>query len=79
MRLSRFGKRGMLLNVWDEMQESGYFSNVEVYEYIINGLCNNGQLENDVIVMEECLKKEICPSRLIYAKLSNKLLVSNKV
>ncbi|XP_023735490.1 putative pentatricopeptide repeat-containing protein At5g43820 isoform X1 [Lactuca sativa] len=79
MRLSRFGKCGMLLNVWDEMEQSGYFSDVEVYEYIINGLCNNGQLENATIVMEECLKKGFCPSRLICAKLSNKLLASNKV
>ncbi|KAI3750491.1 hypothetical protein L2E82_21129 [Cichorium intybus] len=79
MRLSRFGKCGMLLNVWNEMEESGYVSDVEVYEYIVNGLCNNGQLEKAVVVMEECLKKGFCPSRLISAKLSNKLLASNKV
>ncbi|CAH1454114.1 unnamed protein product [Lactuca virosa] len=80
MRLSRFGKCGMLLQVWDEMEEeSGCFCDVEVYEYIINGLCNNGQLENAVIVMEECLKKGFCPSRLISAKLSNKLIASKKV
>ena len=79
MRLSRFGKCGMLLNVWDEMEQDGYVSDVEVYEHIINGLCNNGQLEKGVIVMEECLEKGFCPSRLISAKLNNKLLAANKV
>lgn len=79
MRLSRFGKCGMLLNVWDEMQESGYSSDMEVYEYVINGLCNIGQLENAVLVMEESLHKGFCPSRRIYSKLNNKLLASNKV
>ncbi|XP_076896813.1 pentatricopeptide repeat-containing protein At3g61360-like [Bidens hawaiensis] len=79
MRLSRFGKCGMLLNLWDEMEQSGYVSDVEVYEHIINGLCNNGQLEDAVVIMEECLKKGFCPSRLISAKLNNKLLDSNKV
>lgn len=79
MRLSRFGKCGMLLTIWDEMERSGYFSDVEVYEHIINGLCNNGQLENAVLIMEDCLKKGFCPSRLICAKLNNKLLASNKV
>ena len=79
MRLSRFGKCGMLLNLWDEMQESGYSSDTEVYEYIINGLCNIGQLETAVLVMEESLRKGFCPSRLIWSKLNNKLLASNKV
>lgn len=79
MRLSRFGKCGMLLNVWDEMEKSGFVSDVEVYEYIINGLCNNGQLENAVVVMEDCLKRGFCPSRFICAKLSNKLMDLNKV
>ncbi|KAJ0743170.1 putative tetratricopeptide-like helical domain superfamily [Helianthus annuus] len=79
MRLSRFGKCGMLLQIWDEMEQSGYVSDVEVYEHIINGLCNNGQLENAVVIMEDCLKKGFCPSRLICAKLNNKLLDSNKV
>ncbi|KAJ4830914.1 hypothetical protein Tsubulata_039035 [Turnera subulata] len=32
MRLSRFGKCGMLLRIWDEMHESGYSSDTEVYE-----------------------------------------------
>ncbi|XP_058187913.1 putative pentatricopeptide repeat-containing protein At5g43820 [Rhododendron vialii] len=79
MRLSRFGRCGMLLNVWDEMQKSGYPSDVEVYEHVINGLCNVGQLENAILVMEESVRKGFCPSRLIYSKLSNKLLSSNKV
>lgn len=79
MRLSRFGKCGMLLNIWDEMQECGYASDIEVYEYVISGLCNVGQLENAVLVMEESLRKGFCPSRLTYSKLSNKLLASNKV
>ncbi|KAL8262349.1 hypothetical protein R6Q59_026398 [Mikania micrantha] len=79
MRLSRFGKCGMLLKVWDEMEQSGHVSDVQVYEYIINGLCNNGQLENAVVIMEDCLKKGFCPSRLICAKLNNKLFASKKV
>ncbi|KAL6180877.1 hypothetical protein ACLB2K_047536 [Fragaria x ananassa] len=79
MRLSRFGKCGMLLNIWDEMQECGYASDIEVYEHIICGLCNIGQLENAVVVMEESIRKDFCPSRLTYSKLSNKLLASNKL
>ncbi|KAG8363000.1 hypothetical protein BUALT_BualtUnG0014800 [Buddleja alternifolia] len=43
---ARFGKCRMLLNMWDEMQGSGYTSDMKVYEYIINGLCNTGQLES---------------------------------
>ncbi|AES67867.1 putative tetratricopeptide-like helical domain-containing protein [Medicago truncatula] len=77
MRLSKFGKCGSLLSVWQEMQECGYSSDVEVYEYIISGLYNIGQLENAVLVMEEALRKGFCPSRLVYSKLSNKLLASN--
>ncbi|KAL1828038.1 hypothetical protein ACET3Z_006450 [Daucus carota] len=79
MRLARFGKCGMMLNIWDEMQESGYYSDVEVYQHIIIGLCNNGQLENAVLVMEECLRKGFCPRRLVCSRLYNKLLTSNKV
>nr|XP_043636876.1 putative pentatricopeptide repeat-containing protein At5g43820 [Erigeron canadensis] len=79
MRLSKFGKCGMLYELWDEMGQSGYVSDVEVYEHIINGLCNNGQLENAAVVMEDCLKKGFCPSSLICAKLNNKLMASNKV
>ncbi|KAL2344207.1 hypothetical protein Fmac_005492 [Flemingia macrophylla] len=77
-RLSKVGKCGTLLNIWEEMQECGYSSDVEVYEYIISGLCNVGQLESAVLVMEEALRKEFYPSRLVYSKLSNKLLASNK-
>ncbi|KAA8537396.1 hypothetical protein F0562_026917 [Nyssa sinensis] len=79
MRLSRFGKCGILLNLWDEMQESGYSSDMEVYEHVINGLCNTGQLESAVLVMEESLRKGFCPSKFICSKLNNKLLTSNKV
>lgn len=79
MRLSRLGKCGMLLNIWDEMQKSGYSSDVEVYQHVIIGLCNIGQLENAVLVMEESLCKGFCPSRIVCSKLSNKLLSSNKV
>ncbi|XP_007018081.2 PREDICTED: putative pentatricopeptide repeat-containing protein At5g43820 [Theobroma cacao] len=79
MRLSRFGKCGMLLNIWDEMQESGHTSDMEVYEHVINGLCNIGHLENAVLVMEEALRKGFCPSRVLYSKLNNKLLASNEV
>ncbi|CAH2046566.1 unnamed protein product [Thlaspi arvense] len=77
-RLSRFGKCGMLLNVWYEMQESGYASDVEVYEYIVDGLCNIGHLENAVLVMEEAMRKGFCPNRLVYSRLSNKLIASKK-
>ncbi|KAK1553900.1 hypothetical protein Q3G72_005099 [Acer saccharum] len=59
MRLSRFGKCGMLLNLWHEMQESGYSTDGEVYEYVICGLCSIGQLENAALVMEESLSKEL--------------------
>ncbi|PKI55102.1 hypothetical protein CRG98_024393 [Punica granatum] len=79
MRLSRFGKCGMMLNLWEEMQESGHSSDIEVYEYIINGLCNIGQLDNAVLVMDESLRKGFCPSRLIWSKLNNKLMASNQV
>lgn len=79
MRLSRFGKCGMLLNLWEEMQESGHKSDMEVYEHVINGLCNIGHLENAVLVMEEALKNGFCPSRVIYSKLNRKLLASNEV
>uniref|UniRef100_A0A2P2IJW2 Pentatricopeptide repeat-containing protein At5g43820 n=1 Tax=Rhizophora mucronata TaxID=61149 RepID=A0A2P2IJW2_RHIMU len=79
MRLSQFGKCGMMFNIWHEMQESGYPSDTEVYEHVITGLCNLGQLENAVLVMEECLLRGFCPSRLIYSRLNNKLLASNKV
>ncbi|VFQ85151.1 unnamed protein product [Cuscuta campestris] len=79
MRISRFGKCGTLLNIWNEMQESGYSSDVQVYEYVINGLCNAGQLENAVLVMEEALcHRGFYPSKLICSKLNNKLLASNK-
>lgn len=78
-RLAKFGKCGMMLNIWDEIQESGYSSDVEVYEHIIIGLCNNGQLENAILVMEECLRKSFCPSRLVCSRLNKKLLTSNKV
>lgn len=78
MRLSKFGKCGMMLRIWEEMQKCGHTTDMEVYEYIISGLCNTGQLENAVLVMEESLRKGFCPSRLVYYKLSNRLLASNK-
>ncbi|PRQ19316.1 putative pentatricopeptide [Rosa chinensis] len=43
-------------------KECGYASDIEVYEYAISGLCNIGQLENAVLVMEESLRKGFCPS-----------------
>ena len=79
MRLSRFGKCGMMLNIWNDMQECGYSSDMEVYEYVINGLCNIGQLENAALVMEESVRKGFCPSRRIWSKLNGKLLASNRV
>ncbi|KAH9608729.1 hypothetical protein KSS87_019096 [Heliosperma pusillum] len=78
MRLSRFGKCAMLLDLWNEMQECGHSSDMDVYEYVVNGLCNNGQLDTAVFVMEEALRKGFCPSRLIYSKLNNKLLAFDK-
>ncbi|XP_073141253.1 uncharacterized protein [Henckelia pumila] len=78
MRLSRFGKCGMLLSTWNEMQENGYSSDTHVYEYIINGLCNTGRLETAVLVMEECLSKGFFPDKVICSKLSNKLMDSNR-
>lgn len=78
MRLSKFGKCGMLLKLWNEMQECGHSSDMEAYEFVITGLCNIGQLENAVLVMEESLQKGFCPSRPVYSRLSNKLLDSNK-
>ncbi|XP_074320938.1 putative pentatricopeptide repeat-containing protein At5g43820 [Silene latifolia] len=78
MRLSRFGKCAMLLKLWNEMQECGHSSDMDVYEYVVNGLCNNGQLDTAVFVMEEALRKGFCPTRLMYSKLNNKLLASNK-
>ncbi|KAK6939091.1 Pentatricopeptide repeat, partial [Dillenia turbinata] len=79
MRLSRFGKCNMMLNIWDEMQENGHSSDIEVYEYIITGLCNAGKLENAVLVMEDCLRNGLCPSKFVCRKLNSKLLTSNKV
>lgn len=79
-RLSRFGKCGTILLLWDEMQECGYdFFDLEVYEYVINGLCNIGQLENAITVMEEALRKGFCPGRLSCSKLNHKLIAANKV
>ncbi|PON34290.1 Pentatricopeptide repeat [Parasponia andersonii] len=79
MRLSRFGKCGIMLNLWNDMQECGYSPDMQVYEYVISGLCNVGQLENAVLVMEESLRKGFCPSRRIWSKLYGKLLASNRV
>ncbi|KNA05840.1 hypothetical protein SOVF_186570 [Spinacia oleracea] len=79
MRLSRFGKCGMLLKLWDELQESGHSPDMDVYEYIVNGLCNNGQLETAVCVMEEALHMGFCPSRLMYSRLNKKLMSFGKV
>lgn len=78
MRLSRFGKCGMLLQMWDEMRDTGYSSDIQVYECIINGLCNVGQLATAVSVLEEAMRRGFCPSRLICSKLTNKLVSSNK-
>lgn len=47
----------MLLNMWDELQENGYSSDTQVYDDIINGLYNSGQLETAVLVTEESTRK----------------------
>ncbi|KAK3038829.1 hypothetical protein RJ639_028551 [Escallonia herrerae] len=79
LRLSRAGKCGMLLNIWHEMEESGFLPDMEVYEHVIYGLCHVGQLDNAILVMEESLRKGFCPSRLICSKLNSKLLGSHQV
>lgn len=79
MRLSKLGKCGMLLNMWNEMQQSGYACDMQVYECLINGLCNTGKLVTAVLVMEECIRKGFFPSKIICSKLNNKLMDSNKV
>ncbi|PON90481.1 Pentatricopeptide repeat [Trema orientale] len=79
MRLSDLGKCGMMLNLWNDMQECGYSSDMKVYEYVISGLCNIGQLENVELIMEESLRKGFCPSRRTWSKLNGKLLASNGV
>ncbi|KAK2988231.1 hypothetical protein RJ640_020713 [Escallonia rubra] len=61
MRLSRAGKCGMLLNIWHEMEESGFLPDMEVYEHVIYGLCHVGQLDNAILMMEESLRKGFCP------------------
>ncbi|XP_027106657.1 uncharacterized protein [Coffea arabica] len=78
MRLSKFGKCNTLMSIWNDMQESGYSSDMQAYECIINAFCNIGQLENAVAVIEESLHRGFCPSRLICSKLNNKLLGLNK-
>ncbi|XP_020585918.1 putative pentatricopeptide repeat-containing protein At5g43820, partial [Phalaenopsis equestris] len=79
MRLSRCGKGGMLLKLWEEMQESGYSLDGEVYDHIVNGLCNVGQVETAVLVINEALRHGVCPGRIVYSKLNNKLLAMKKV
>lgn len=78
-RLSKCGKGGMLLKLWEEMQESGYKLNNEFYSHIINGLCNIGQVDTAVLVVNEALRNRCCPGRVVYSKLNNKLLAMNKV
>ncbi|XP_022139000.1 putative pentatricopeptide repeat-containing protein At5g43820 isoform X2 [Momordica charantia] len=73
MRLSLFGKFGTLLNIWNEMQESGYDPDVETYEHAIDCLWKTGQLENAVLVMEECLRQGFFPSRQICRKFAKTL------
>ena len=79
MRLSNFGKCGMMLQVWDEMQESGYSPDIEIYEIIVSGLCKNGQLEAAVLVVEESVRNGCCIGKIIYNKLNHRLLEMNKV
>ncbi|PKU79328.1 putative pentatricopeptide repeat-containing protein At5g43820 isoform X1 [Dendrobium catenatum] len=79
MRLARCGKGGMLLKLWEEMQESGYTLDNEVYDCIINGLCNVGHVETAVLIVNEALRHGCCPGRIVYSKLNNKLLAMSKV
>ncbi|XP_047330339.1 putative pentatricopeptide repeat-containing protein At5g43820 [Impatiens glandulifera] len=78
-RLSRLGKCGLILNIWDDMEKAGYSSDAEVYECVVDGLCKVGQLQNAVLVVEESLRKGFCPSRVVWGRLRDKLLGSDKV
>ncbi|CAA0842210.1 Putative pentatricopeptide repeat-containing protein [Striga hermonthica] len=78
-RLARFGKCGMVLSLWGEMQESGYSPDVKVYECVVNGMCNVGRLESATRVMEECIGRGFFPGKVICSKLKNKLMESGKV
>ncbi|GER36174.1 pentatricopeptide repeat (PPR) superfamily protein, partial [Striga asiatica] len=78
-RLARFGKCGMVLSLWGEMQESGYSPDVKVYECVVNGMCNVGRLESATRVMEECIGRGFFPGKVICSKLKNKLMESGRV
>ncbi|KAL6180838.1 hypothetical protein ACLB2K_047497 [Fragaria x ananassa] len=56
--LCSFGQPYAAMMIYQKARkECGYASAIEVYEYVINGLCDIGQLENAVLVMEESLWK----------------------
>ncbi|KAJ3676475.1 hypothetical protein LUZ60_003887 [Juncus effusus] len=78
MRLSRFGKTSVILNIWEDMQQNGFESDKETYEFVINGLCNTGKVNTGVLVAEEAIEKGICIGKFIYSKLSNKLMEMNE-
>jgi len=63
-RLGKFGKSGTALDIWEEMQECGFQPGREIYEFIVNGLCNVGKVD--------------CLGRVTY-RLNNKLLDMDKV
>lgn len=52
---------------------------MEVYEYIVDGFCNIGYLENVVFVMEEVMCKGFCLNCFVYSRFSNKFMVLNKM
>ncbi|KAG0496699.1 hypothetical protein HPP92_001390 [Vanilla planifolia] len=78
-RLARFGKGGMLLKLWEEMLDSGHVVDNEVYEHVIDGLCNIGQVNIAVLIIEEAIQKGCCVGSVVYDRLNKKLLALNKV
>jgi pentatricopeptide repeat protein len=78
-RLAKFGKSGIVLDIWEEMQECGYQPDKEIYEFIVNGLCNVGKVDAAVSVVEESLRNGFCLGRVVCSKLNNKLLEMDKV
>ena len=78
-RLGKFGKSGTVLDISEEMQECGYQPDKEIYEFIVNGLCNVGKVDAAVCVVEESLWIGFCIGRVAYSKLKNKLLEMDKV
>ena len=88
-RLGKSGKSGTVVDIWEEMQECGYQSGKEIYEFIVNELCNVGKVDAAtpqkkkvdaaVSVVEESIRNGFCTGRDAYRKLNSKLLEMDKV